>query len=187
MAASKGSKKAVKNVPADGKKKRRSRRKESFSIYVYKVLKKVHLDIGISSKAKLWNLFHCRWSFTFNSLQQLVCSWLLYHKTCQCRELISKCSTLRSRRSLIKASCQDVEREQSLNLSQKLRSSRASFQFPIGRIQCLLRIGNYSERVGVGSSVYLAAVLEYLSAEVLELAGNAACDNKKSRFIPRHL
>nr|XP_060615332.1 histone H2A-like [Anolis sagrei ordinatus] len=69
----------------------------------------------------------------------------------------------------------------------KSRSSRAGLQFPVGRVHRLLRKGNYAERVGSGAPVYLAAVLEYLSAEILELAGNAARDNKKSRIIPRHL
>jgi len=71
--------------------------------------------------------------------------------------------------------------------TQKTRSSRAGLQFPVGRIHRLLRKGNYAERVGAGAPVYLAAVLEYLAAEVLELAGNAARDNKKSRIIPRHV
>ena len=47
--------------------------------------------------------------------------------------------------------------------------------------------GNYAPRIGTGAPVYLAAVLEYLSAEILELAGNAARDNKKQRIIPRHI
>ena len=55
MATTKGSKKAiVKKAPStDGKKKRSAKRKESFSIYVYKVLKQVHPDTGISSKAMM--------------------------------------------------------------------------------------------------------------------------------------
>ena len=69
----------------------------------------------------------------------------------------------------------------------KTRSSRAGLQFPVGRIHRFLRKGHYAERIGSGAPVYLAAVLEYLSAEILELAGNAARDNKKSRIIPRHL
>jgi histone H2A len=70
---------------------------------------------------------------------------------------------------------------------QTSRSTRAGLQFPVGRIARFLRTGRYSERVGTGAPVYLAAVLEYLAAEVLELAGNAAKDNKKTRIIPRHI
>ncbi|KAL8276104.1 hypothetical protein RQP46_011486 [Phenoliferia psychrophenolica] len=67
------------------------------------------------------------------------------------------------------------------------RSAKAGLQFPVGRIHRLLKKGNYAQRIGAGAPVYLAAVLEYLAAEILELAGNAARDNKKVRIIPRHL
>ncbi|KAL6500411.1 Histone H2A [Orobanche hederae] len=67
------------------------------------------------------------------------------------------------------------------------RSSKAGLQFPVGRVARFLKKGRYAQRVGSGSPVYLTAVLEYLAAEVLELAGNAARDNKKNRIIPRHI
>jgi len=67
------------------------------------------------------------------------------------------------------------------------RSAKAGLQFPVGRIARFLKKGKYATRVGAGAPVYLAAVLEYLCAEVLELAGNAARDNKKTRIIPRHV
>ncbi|PQM38718.1 histone H2A [Prunus yedoensis var. nudiflora] len=67
------------------------------------------------------------------------------------------------------------------------RSVKAGLQFPVGRIGRYLKNGRYSKRIGTGAPVYLAAVLEYLAAEVLELAGNAARDNKKNRIIPRHV
>ncbi|XP_050703772.1 histone H2A-beta, sperm-like [Eriocheir sinensis] len=68
----------------------------------------------------------------------------------------------------------------------KARSSRAGLQFPVGRIHRLLRKGNYALARGRWRPVYLAAVMEYLAAEVPELAGNAARD-KKTRIIPRNL
>ncbi|EDO06146.1 putative Histone H2A [Babesia bovis T2Bo] len=67
------------------------------------------------------------------------------------------------------------------------KSAKAGLQFPVGRIGRYLKNGRYAKRVGAGAPVYLAAVLEYLCAEILELAGNAARDNKKSRIIPRHI
>ena len=69
----------------------------------------------------------------------------------------------------------------------KSKSSQAGLQFPVGHIHRLLRKGNYTQRVGAGAPVYLAAVMEYLATEILELASSAARDNKKTRIIPRHL
>nr|XP_033798809.1 late histone H2A.2.2-like [Geotrypetes seraphini] len=68
----------------------------------------------------------------------------------------------------------------------KSRSAKAGITFPVGRIHRLLRKGNYADRIGSGASIYLAAVMEYLTAEILELAGNVARENKKLRILPRH-
>lgn len=66
-------------------------------------------------------------------------------------------------------------------MKKKTLSSRAGLQFPVGRVHRLLKKGNYSERISVGAAVYLAAIMEYMNAEVIELAGNAARDNHKQR------
>ena len=67
------------------------------------------------------------------------------------------------------------------------RSSKAGLQFPVGRIARYMRNGSNVSRVGGGAPVYMAAILEYLAAEILELAGNAARDNKRKRIVHRHI
>ncbi|KAL1741104.1 histone-fold-containing protein [Schizophyllum fasciatum] len=68
------------------------------------------------------------------------------------------------------------------------RSSRAGLQFPVGRVHRYLKQSTQQKvRVGAKSAVYTAAILEYLVAEVLELAGNAAKDLRVKRITPRHL
>lgn len=66
-------------------------------------------------------------------------------------------------------------------------SQRAGTVFPVARVRRYLRGCTHKLRIAVGAPIYQAAVMEYLSAEILELAGNAAKDNKRSRITPRHI
>jgi len=65
------------------------------------------------------------------------------------------------------------------------KTTKAGLVFSVARVLRKLKDGQYSRRVGVTGAVYLASVLEYLVAEVLELAGNCARFYKKKRVSPR--
>jgi histone H2A len=51
------------------------------------------------------------------------------------------------------------------------RSKRAGLTFPVGRTDRLLRSKKVAKRVGATGSVYITAVLEYMAAELIDLAG----------------
>ena len=66
-------------------------------------------------------------------------------------------------------------------------STKAGLIFPVGRINRMIKQGRYSERFGIGAGVFLAATLEYLASEMLEMAGEAANEAGKKVITPRHL
>ena len=78
-------------------------------------------------------------------------------------------------------------REKGKGSKSTLPSAKAGLKFPVGRIKKLLQKGRYAKRIGAAAPVYFAAVLEFITADVLALAGNAAGDNKKSKITPRHI
>jgi len=68
------------------------------------------------------------------------------------------------------------------------KSAKAGLQFPVTRFKTILqKHAPKGARIGEGAPVYLAAVMEYLTAEMMELGGNVARYHKKTNINPRHL
>ena len=66
-------------------------------------------------------------------------------------------------------------------------SVKAGTLFPVGRLNRLLKHGRYSARMSSTSGAFLAGVLEYLTAEIVELAGNICEKHKKKTIAPKHI
>ena len=67
-------------------------------------------------------------------------------------------------------------------------ASRSGLNFPVAAThRRLRRDAEGAARVNKGAAVYVTAVLEYLTAEVLELAGNQAREAKRSQIMPEHI
>eukprot|EP01096_Ripella_sp_DP13-Kostka_P012187 TRINITY_DN5031_c0_g1_i1.p1 TRINITY_DN5031_c0_g1~~TRINITY_DN5031_c0_g1_i1.p1 ORF type:complete len:225 (-),score=102.60 TRINITY_DN5031_c0_g1_i1:15-647(-) len=160
---------------------------KKYATYTYKVLRQVHPDIGISNKAMLVmdHLIDDCFSKIFAEAQQL--TELNKKLTLTSRE-IQTAVRLVLPGELAKHAVSEGTKAVCKFSSTKSgsKSLRAGLQFPVGRILTAMR-NKTRFRINAGAPVYLAAVLEYLAAEVLELAGNAARDNARNRIIPRHI
>lgn len=67
------------------------------------------------------------------------------------------------------------------------RSERAGITLPVSRFNRHLRRTHYVKRIGNTASVYLTSVIEYILAEILELAGNVTLDEKRKRLNARDI
>ncbi|NWU56922.1 H2A1 protein, partial [Dromas ardeola] len=71
--------------------------------------------------------------------------------------------------------------------SRSSRSSRAGLLFPVSRVDRQLRRGLFAERFGARAPVYLAAVLQWVTHEVMDVAGMICKKSKQKRISPSHL
>jgi len=168
---------------------------ESYSSFIYKVLKQVHPDTGISTKAM--NIMNSFVNDIFEKIAQESGKLARYNKkhTITSREIQTAVRLLLpgelAKHAVSEGTKAVTKFTSSLGTGNSGKAITASFraglQFPVGRIRGMMKKKCGAYRIGKGAPVYLAAVLEYLCAEILELSGNASRDNKKARIVPRHL
>jgi histone H3/H4 len=197
------SKKAAKAPKKAGKGSKKKARVESYGSYIYQVLKQVHPDTGSSKRTiSIMNSFI---SDIFERLASESGRLARYTKkaTLSSREIqtavrlalpgeLAKHAVSEGTKAVTKYTSSAYyagkgKGKRADGQPKQSKSKRAGLQFPVGRISRYLKKGRFAARVGSGAPVYLAAVLEYLTAEVLELAGNACKDNKMKRITPRHV
>ena len=66
-------------------------------------------------------------------------------------------------------------------------AAKAGIVFAPARCTRLLRQGRYSERMGMGAGAYMAGVLQYITEELCELAGDMCESRKRKTISPEHL
>jgi histone H2A len=85
----------------------------------------------------------------------------------------------------------EVSRKKSGNKGRRVKtvsgSTKAGTLYPTGRLNRLFKQGRYSDRYSRSAGIFMAGVLEYITAEIIELAGSVCEENKKKTIAPKHL
>lgn len=176
--------------------KRTNRKKVyTFKPHIYKVLKQVHPDMGFTADAKE-QMNHFVEHFADKIADEAVFLAKKEHKaTISSREIQTAVRLVlpgELARHAVSEGVKAVTKYTSGHPSKKgkkvSKSAKAGLQFPVTRFKTILqKHAPKGARIGEGAPVYLAAVMEYLTAEMMELGGNVARYHKKTNINPRHL
>jgi histone H3/H4 len=172
--------------------RKRGAGERKFNVYIYKVLKQIHPDTGISVKAMaiMDSMLKDLRSRIFQEAVNLL--EIQQKATCNSRELqtavrlvlpgeLAKHAVVEETKAVTKF----LEAEDT-KTSRVTASVKSGLQFSVALVKAWMK-KKAKCRISKTAPVYFTAVLEYLCAEVLELAGNAAKDFKVKRILPRHL
>lgn len=172
-----------------------------FEVYVYRVLKQVHPNTGISGAALsiMVNLVKVDIAKVVKVINQLLVR--SGAKTVTDRDVQSAVRLVlpgelakhavsegtKAIRKYNEANTETPIKVAGKKAKPQQRSRKAGITFNVTRVEKLMSLEASAKRKSAGSGVYLAAVVEYLVAEILDLAGNAAREFKKHRITPRHI
>lgn len=175
-----------------GKKKSRSRSGISFETYIYRVLKQIAPQTGLSGTAMqtlqgfATDLLKRLGETAFDLVQRDK------RKTLSARDFqtavrlvmfgqLAKHAVADGLKAMTKYNAGHVGK------AGGTRSERAGLVMSVARVERFLRAMMPHTNVAESAPVFAAAVLEYALSEVMELASNAARDAKRKRITPRHL
>lgn len=169
-------------------------RKLKFHVYITRVLKQVHPDTGMTASAMVIMNDYVLDVFHQIMKEAIVLLELSGKNTMTAREIqtgvrfslpgeLAKHAVSEGTKAVTKFCSSPAPKN---NGKVQSKSAKAGLVFPVGKIHTLMKT-KYPGRIAQGAPIYLAAVMEYMVAEVLELSGNAARDNRKMRIIPRHI
>ena len=164
-----------------------------FYEYVYKVLKQVHPDTGITENARsLLNRFLLilskKISIMANELrndgQHTISSREIQTAT---RMILSGNLIKHAVSEGTKAVTRCITSIHAVKGKKRSKASKSNLQFPPPRMDKIIRSFMTGDQVGNTAPVYLAAVVEYICAEILELSGNVCRDSAKMTISTLHI
>jgi len=176
------------------------RKYDKFDTYIERVLKHLYPELGMTSEAKMEvnNLIKASFQKIMDAVNYLNAQ--SDKKTISAKHLgittdivlgkeLAKHVHQEGTRAVTEYNT-SVSSSQGKSDTTTTRSERAKLIFPVGRIEnTWIRpaMCGRDTRLSEDAPVYMAAVLEYITADILELAGHVAKDDKKMRITTRHL